>query len=238
VDAWASPERPRRQARGGTPEASVDVADRARRLFDFLAAAQRLRLAPVRTVDAYERDGDVFWLGELRAVGTALAQEAPDTAAPLLVVRRVQAHEPPAPPPHVVPWLDGEYADPERLPTLRASRLVVRPGGPVDGETAWLENYPDVETAYDSWRPMWGDWAAKELLDRPVRALYKELFAAYTAATRQPEELELVLGSAAWHGRPRTMTAYAGTCSRRRRRSPSTGRQVRWRSLLSRFSTL
>src|SRR4051812_22125905 len=98
----------------GTPEASGDLADRARRLFDFLAAAQQLRLAPVRTVDAYARDGDVVWLGELpehEAVAPALAQEAPDTDAPLLVVRRVAAQESPAPPPHLLPWLDGERAD-------------------------------------------------------------------------------------------------------------------------------
>ena len=43
----------------------LTLIDRGRRLFEFLAAAQRLRVAPIRTTESYERDGAVFWLGEL-----------------------------------------------------------------------------------------------------------------------------------------------------------------------------
>lgn len=37
-------------------------------------------------------------------------------------------------------------------------------------------------------------WANQELLDRPVRAAYGELFSAYVAATGNSETLELVVG--------------------------------------------
>jgi very-short-patch-repair endonuclease len=176
---------------------SGDVADRARRLFEFLAAAQRLRYAPVRTVDSYERDGDVFWLGELPAhpaVQTSLGQEPLSPDAPLLVVWRVLAQDAPTPPEDVDVWLDGEHADPERPPSLRDSRRVATEGGPIEGETAWLADHPEVTRAYEPWRAAWDEWAAQELRDRPARALYKELFGAYTAVTSQPEETELVLG--------------------------------------------
>ena len=49
----------------GTVDRQVqpEMVDKGRRLIQFLAAAQRLRLAPVRTVEAYRaQDGAVLWL--------------------------------------------------------------------------------------------------------------------------------------------------------------------------------
>ncbi len=176
---------------------STDVADRARRLFEFLAAAQRLRYAPVRSVESYERDGDVFWLGTLPAhpaIETPVGQDTLPPDTPLLVVRRVPASEAPNPPEEVAPWVDGEYDDPEHPPRLRDSRRVLTEEGPLEGETEWLADHPEIGFARDSWRSAWVDWAERELRDRPARALYKKLFSAYSAVSSQPEDMELVLG--------------------------------------------
>lgn len=180
----------------GSP-ASADLVERGRRLFQFLAAAQRLRLKPVRTTESYERDGGVLWFGELPAhPALTLATDAPspDADAPVLILQRVSVQDPPAPGTDVEPWLDGAHTDPERPPQLRPTRTVFAGDGTREGETVHLEDHPQVESAYRSWRGAWDVWAEQELTDRPARALYKELFAAYTTTTNQPEDYELVLG--------------------------------------------
>jgi hypothetical protein len=184
---------PAEQAAGTRP----DLVDRGRRLFRFLAAAQRLRMSPVRTTDTYERDGAVFWLGELpdhEAVTSALGSDTPAPDLPVLAVGRVPAVEAPAPGAVIVPWLEAAHTDPERAPGLRESRPQVDPTGATAGEKLWLEDHPEVTEAYERWRCAWDPWAEKELADRPVRALYKNLFSTYNTAMSQAEELELVLG--------------------------------------------
>lgn len=174
-----------------------ELADRARRLFDFLAEAQLLRLSPVRSVDAYEREGGLFWLGEAPrhpAVGTALAQDSPEPGTGLLVARRVQHREPPVPSEHLAPWLDGGWTDPERPPELLGSRRIVTGADPPGVETVLLEEHPDNRSDHESWRRDWNVWAQQELEDRPARRLYQRLFAARTTVAGQPEEYELVLG--------------------------------------------
>src|SRR4051812_36749908 len=42
-----------------------DLADRGRRLFEFLPHAQMLKTSPPRTTEAYLRDGSVLWMSDL-----------------------------------------------------------------------------------------------------------------------------------------------------------------------------
>lgn len=185
--------------------ARSDLVDKGRRLFQFLSASQRLRLAPARTTETYERqDGAVFWLGEVPehpAVSTAAREDAPDPEAPFLAVARLQPQPPPPPDPDLEPWLEGPHSNPERPPAVRQSRTVFYPDGPPEGEMVSLEDRPDVLAALQVWQSCWNGWAEHELADRPVRKLYRELFAAFTTVTSQPEDFELVLGVGclAWH---------------------------------------
>lgn len=182
-------------------EVRSDLVDKGRRLIQFLAAAQRLRLSPVRTLDTYAgQDGAVFWLGqapEHPAVSSAARVEAPDPATPFLAVDRVASVPAPAPDPQVEPWLDGSATDPERSPALRVSRTVDGPNGP---QVVRLEESSDVQAAFDRWLGVWSAWAERELVERPVRQLYRDLFTAFNTLTGQPELYEMVLavGCLAW----------------------------------------
>ena len=164
-------------------EASADpLTGRAVRLFEFLGRTQQLRNQPPSTVDGYR---SVLWLDDLPdhpAVSSAHRGD-PDPDADILTVERVARHEPPVPG-DLADWLTADWRDPATTPELTG------------------EAPPELTERYVSWLVDWQAWAARERADRPVRACYGQLFAAYVAATGNPEELELVLGVGclAWAG--------------------------------------
>src|SRR5215469_7575741 len=91
---------------------------RAINLFTFLAEAQALRTKPVRTVEAYEREGSVIWLTEVPAhpaVECPVRGGAPESGAKVLTIGRVPRREPPAPPAELRGWLAGDPGVPHRL---------------------------------------------------------------------------------------------------------------------------
>ncbi|MDQ3788745.1 MAG: AAA family ATPase, partial [Actinomycetota bacterium] len=164
-------------------EASADpLVGRAVRLFEFLGRTQQLRNQPPRTVDGYR---SVLWLDDLPdhpAVSSAHRGD-PDPDADILTIERVARHEPPVPG-DLADWLTADWRDPAVTPELTDDAP------------------PELTERYVSWLVDWQAWAARERADRPVRARYGQLFAAYVAATGNPEELELVLGVGclAWAG--------------------------------------
>lgn len=150
-----------------------EATGRAVRLFEFLGRAQQLRNQPPRTTDGYR---SVLWLDNLPdhpAVVSAHRGE-PEPDADILTIERIARLEPPAPDEALAPHV-GDWRDPATTPELRAT------------DTELTENYV-------GWLVDWQAWAARELADRPVRACYAQLFAAYVAVTGNPEELEVVLG--------------------------------------------
>jgi hypothetical protein len=167
------------QATAGSADPLVG---RGVRLFEFLRRTQQLRNAPPRTVAGYR---SVLWLDDLPdhpAVSSAHRGD-PEPDADVLTVERVARHDPPAPD-GLAGWLTGDPRDPTVTPTL-------------------ADDAPDELTErYVAWLVDWQPWAARERADRPVRACYAQLFAAYVAATGNPEQLELVLGVGclAWAG--------------------------------------
>lgn len=173
------------------------IVDKARRLMQFLAASQRLRQAPVRTFDSYERDGAVLWLGRVPdhpAATTGLSEltlQEPDT--PFLTVRHVDPIPAPQPPADLEPWLDGPIpaAPTDRPPALRTSRTVATESG---HEERQLADADGVQSAYKDWIGAWTEWAQQEQHNAPVRQLYRSLFEVYGTLTGQPEVYELVLG--------------------------------------------
>ncbi|MBB4907796.1 AAA domain-containing protein [Actinophytocola algeriensis] len=180
------------QATGGDADPLVG---RAVRLFEFLGRTQQLRNQPPRTVDGYR---SVLWLADLPdhpAVSSAHRGD-PDPDADILTVERVVRHEPPVPD-GLGDHLTADWREPSTTPQLADDAP------------------PELTERYVSWLVDWQSWAARERADRPVRACYAQLFAAYVAALGNPEELELVLGVGclAWAGpgaRRHLLTAPAG----------------------------
>ncbi|MFL6119733.1 AAA domain-containing protein [Actinophytocola sp.] len=161
------------------PRAADPLVGRAVRLFEFLARAQQLRNSPPRTVDGYR---SALWLHALPdhpAVSSAHRGD-PEPEADVVTIERVARHDPP-PPEELAPWLAG-WRDPDSTPALAADAPA------------------ELTEQYVSWLVAWHAWAERERRDRPVRACYAQLFAAYVAANGNPEELELVIGvgSLAW----------------------------------------
>jgi hypothetical protein len=161
--------------------AADPLVGRAVRLFEFLGRAQQLRNQPPRTVDGYR---SVLWLDSLPdhpAISSAHRGD-PEPEADVLTIERGARHDPP-PPDELEPWL-AAWHDPETTPAL------------ADDAPA------ELTEQYVSWLVAWRAWAERERVDRPVRACYAQLFAAYVAATSNPEELELVIGVGclAWAG--------------------------------------
>ena len=173
--------------------ARAPLVDRAVRLFEFLGSAQQLKNRPPRTLDAYPT---VLWLGELPRHPAVVVPGDPEPDDPVLVVDRVPRPQPPPVDDELLPWLDGPVDDPARLPALRNDE---RPGlDRADLDGADLDrpeiDRPDLDERFAAWLVDWRAWAERELAERPVRALYGELFSAYVAQAGRPEELELVVG--------------------------------------------
>ena len=178
--------------------ADADLADRGRRLFEFLARAQMLKTTPPRTTDAYLREGSVLWMGSLpvhAGLSSAHRTAEPELEQPLLTIHRIPALTAPPVPPSLRPWLHGPAENADAEPLLRDRIPHPDAGSPDEADAEWaLEDHPDVQELYELWQPKWAAWAEKERTDRPVRGLYTELFSTYVKVTAHPEELELILG--------------------------------------------
>lgn len=173
------------------------LADRGRRLFEFLAESQQARSSPARTTREYH---DVHWmvaLPEHPAIDSAHRLESPSTDQPLLVIERIPARPAPEAPTVLERWLDGPTADPDTEPTLREQ--IPDPDPPQtrddDEPTLHLDDHPDMSYAYAQWHSEWEAWSILEQQDRPVRDLYAQLFSMYVTTTTHSEELELILGT-------------------------------------------
>lgn len=183
--------------------------DQAVRLFEFLAHTQQLKTKSPLTVDTYQREGSVLWLGNLPphpAVMAAHRGGDPEPDDALLTIDRVARLSPPIPDGSLTTWLDGPLDDPEHPPQLRDSISVAdEPEEENDTRTArhlTLDEHPAVREQYRRWLQRWQAWADQELSDRPVRILYGDLFSAYAASTARPEDLELVVGIGCLAWRP------------------------------------
>ena len=183
---------------GAPPERAVapgSPADRGRRLFEFLAAAQRLKATRVRTTSSYDQ---VLWMGDLPdhpAVSSAHRSAVIDAGTPLLVVRRLPAVPAPEVPEPLRPWLDGPADEPGTEPALLDA--IPDPDAdqhPEDQLLLHRSAVPEVTIAHTRWRAEWVAWSGQELQDRSVRDLYKSLFATYVTVTGHTESVELVLG--------------------------------------------
>jgi transcription elongation GreA/GreB family factor/very-short-patch-repair endonuclease len=166
-------------------------------LFEFLTQAQALRNTPVRLIETYRRDGEVIWLAEIprhSAVDVATDEEEPPAEAALMTLRRVPPVEPPEVTDELALWIDAGLDDPGREPALSDEICLV------DGTTEVLTERQDIVEVFDNWIGMWRRWAEVELVARPVRKAYLDLFSMYIKVGAQSEQFELVVavGCLAW----------------------------------------
>jgi hypothetical protein len=165
--------------------------ERAIGLFEFLTQAQLLRSVPVRSVEAYQREGNVIWLADLPqhfGVERDIDEDPPALDTPVMTLHRVPPVDPPEPPHGVAGWLDGPIGDPAVEPGL------LEQVHNVDGTTDELADRPEVSQSYRGWIEAWRSWAGPERLAVLVRRTYKDLFAMRVNVEAQPEQFELVLG--------------------------------------------
>lgn len=185
------------------------LVDKAVRLFNFLAKAQRLKERPIRDVEKYKRDGMVYWLNELPAHSAVQwVQDASDLGEPVLTIDRLEKADPPEVPNLIKDWVDGEGLTPEKRPTLRTQIV----DGTVYDEDAdrivnkmvSLDERHDVADEYVQWISRWDAWAEQERANAPVRKAYKAMHRAHVTSSQNAEEFELVLalGLLAWNKEP------------------------------------
>lgn len=208
--------------------ADGSLADRGRRLFEFLARAQLMRNSPARSTASYDQ---VLWMRDLPSHPQLQAvhhQLAPEPGTPLLTIDRIPALAVPEVPAVLRAWLEGPTDVPDSEPVLRESIPNPKPQAE-DGSDAHLRlnDQAQVVRAYTGWLQSWRAWAQQEQVDRPIRELYQVLFSMYVKVTTHNEELELTLGTAllAWapNGPASAVCRHLLTCPARMDFNDSTG---------------
>ena len=155
----------------------------------------------VREVDHYE---DVLWFSDMPQEADCRSGAWADglTARDALLEVRKQAFEPaPKLPEILVPWVDDQEIRraSRQMPPLR-ERIPVPAGDAEHGEgdtpPLWrsLADHPDVQAAYDRYRPCWESWAEEHLRREAIQRVYADLFRLRTQVLKQGEVVEVVLG--------------------------------------------
>ncbi|MFI6225047.1 AAA domain-containing protein [Nocardia salmonicida] len=177
----------------------ADLADRASRLFRFLARVQGVGAAAILDADDL---GALEWLGELPA-STAVRFTPGSEDKPFLRLDKVPVTPPIAPPaPEVRSWLvPGRLDDHTAEPVLRAQR--------VDGGAAVerLADHPEVAERFGAWLARWRVWAEKARIEEPAYRWYRSVYRMYSDVNASAESKEgvLALGCVVWR-RPGTGT--------------------------------
>jgi hypothetical protein len=191
-----------------TTLASVEskVLRLARYLKDFVG----LRSTTAHDVNKYE---SVQWFGDMpqepECQSPAWNHEF-EPGDPWLVVHKQQFPKPPVPPESILAWIDQEAlkrANPE-MPRLRSTRLEPDFDAVVGSEEEpplverRIEDYPEVTSDYEGFRPAWEAWSEEYQRRSRIQAVYAELFRLHTQVQKQGEIVELVLGLGllAWRG--------------------------------------
>jgi len=204
VDSVASDQTPKKD----------ESAQRTLGLLRFLREMAEQGSRPVRDFSVYEV---ILWLNDIRDAPGCLCREPGQSweHGADLWLEALKRPKPiaPRPPELCLPWIDGDWNDPEREPGLQ-NRVILpaepEPIGPgeqepqgdepvVDREETLvehaLEHHPEVSAAWrayitEQWQP-WvaacGEWARG-------RAVYRKLFEIHQAQERLGEAYELVMG--------------------------------------------
>lgn len=148
----------------------------AAKLFTYLARLQELKETRISDLESYKDDGKVIWLQTLPEHEAIQVSDVMIEGEPFLTVDRVTLTEPQLPPNAVKEHLNGLFDDPENRPAVSP------------------EASDHVQKEALEWLTIWDYWAERELLNRPARKLYDDLFQLRREIERASETFELVLG--------------------------------------------
>ena len=174
----------------------------ALRLARYLKEFVGLRTTTVRDVTKYD---SVLWFGDMPQEPDCRSgawTDDHDSDSPWLEVKKQRFEKAPPPPELALPWVNEKAlkrATPD-IPALLPS--IFLPDNEVeleDGETPPLRehslgDHPEVQQAYEGYRPSWEFWSTEHRRREAIQRVYAELFRLYTQARKQCELIEVVLG--------------------------------------------
>ncbi|MFC4127138.1 AAA domain-containing protein [Nocardia rhizosphaerae] len=173
----------------------ADLADRASRLFRFLARVQGVGGHAVLDTDDL---GAVEWLGNLPS-SEAVRYTPGSEDKPFLRLDKVPVSPPIDPPdPDVRGWLvPGRLDDHTAEPRARAERVNA------DGVTERLADHPEVAERFARWLRRWQSWAERARIDEPAHRWYRAIYRMYSDinAAAEAKEAVLALGCVVWRRR-------------------------------------
>lgn len=176
------------------------LADKASRLFQFLADVQSEKERPIRRMSEYGNEADWLLLKDIRETaessglkvtldprfenglesgGQMLDGSSPeDDSAVLLQLSRPSVPAAPAIPDDLVDLVEGPVDNPGRRPTFQ------------DASSADSNLTETVQERIEGWLDSWDSWAAATR----AHELYQRFFQMQVKATQQADEYELVFG--------------------------------------------
>ena len=190
----------------------IDTEHLALRLAQYLKEFVRHRTPPVSDIDKYEA---VLWFADIPQEADCRSGAWTDDweqGDAWLEVEKQAFESAPELPGIVIPWVDEQAfkrAAPE-IPPLHASISVPDEEAELaEGETPpvverALVDYPEVQAAYDEYRPSWEAWSMEYRRREAIQEIYAELFRLRTQVLKQGEIVEVVLGLGLLHWRTET----------------------------------
>ncbi len=180
----------------------LQTANAPLRLAQYLKEFVGLRTTTVRDVTKYDM---VLWFGDMPQEEDCFSPawvDGCDLSEPWLEVKKQQFDTMPAAPENTLLWIDEKALKraSEQMPALKTSILLPDEEAELaEGESAplievQLSDNPEVQAAYDRYRPRWQAWSDEYRRRQKIQDLYARLFALHTQLRKQGELLELVLG--------------------------------------------
>ena len=190
----------------------IETEHSALRLAQYLKEFVRHRTPPVSDIDKYEA---VLWFADIPQEADCRSGAWTDDweqGDAWLEVDKQEFEPAPKLPEIVIPWVDEQAfkrATPE-IPPLHVGISVpddeaefAEGGTPPVVERA-LVDHPEVQAAYDEYRPSWDAWSMEYRRREAIQEIYAELFRLRTQVLKQGEVVEVVLGLGLLHWRTET----------------------------------
>lgn len=172
------------------------LADRASRLFAYLAELAKLRLSTVRDCRDYE---EILWFDTIpeEPECASIARSTDAAVGPWIRVERADEPLPPEPPPACTEWVDPTtFGDSGQPPRLRDS--ITTPGKTPDDPPVVLSlvDHPEVESAWDAFVcNEWKGWSQEHLRWASIQRVYDRLFAMHQMLKKGSETYEVIIGA-------------------------------------------
>lgn len=163
---------------------------KAKQVFRYLEALNQLR-NPVQTLVG--RQPWSMWFKDLPqhdticAAGKDVALE--DLDGSLLKIGRPRETEAPSPPSALLPWISGQWEDPE---AQIVARLTLQRLGSDDEESFQAD--AQRVASFREWLIHWNKWAVCEKPVRRAMAVYERVYSLYLMLEREGERFELLVG--------------------------------------------